>query len=120
MSTGLISHRCWGCVARLAKVLCCHAWFPQVWAFLEYMDDVLGRLFDYMDASPLKANTYVMLMSDNGAELFPGERRGNDKLVRYQAAFNNADIITADISAHCRALRTMSRLYLQYALMTKR
>lgn len=40
---------------------------------LEYMDDVLGRLFDYMASSPLRDNTYVMVMSDNGAELFGGE-----------------------------------------------
>jgi arylsulfatase A-like enzyme len=40
---------------------------------LEYMDDVLGRLFDYMDSSPFKEDTYVMVMSDNGSELFLGE-----------------------------------------------
>lgn len=40
---------------------------------MEYMDDVLGRLFDYIDNSPLKHNTYVMILSDNGSELFQGE-----------------------------------------------
>ncbi|KAF8072774.1 MAP1D [Scenedesmus sp. PABB004] len=54
----------------------------EVWAMLEYMDDVLGRLFDFINASPLRDNTYVLLMSDNGAELFPTERRGRDKLRR--------------------------------------
>jgi arylsulfatase A-like enzyme len=49
---------------------------------LEYMDDVLGRLFDYMDSSKLRDNTYVLVMSDNGAELFPEERKGNHRMVR--------------------------------------
>jgi arylsulfatase A-like enzyme len=40
---------------------------------LEYMDDVLGRLFDYIDSSPLRDSTYVMIMGDNGSELFNGE-----------------------------------------------
>lgn len=40
---------------------------------LEYMDDVLGRLFDYLEHSPLKEDTYIFLMSDNGSELFDGE-----------------------------------------------
>ncbi|WIA28865.1 hypothetical protein OEZ86_011391 [Tetradesmus obliquus] len=54
----------------------------EVWAMLEYMDDVLGRLFDFVANSPLAENTYVMIMSDNGAELFPTERKGKDKLRR--------------------------------------
>jgi arylsulfatase A-like enzyme len=41
---------------------------------LEYMDDVLGRLFDYVEGSPLRDNTYIMIMGDNGSELFDGER----------------------------------------------
>ncbi|KAF6255529.1 alkaline-phosphatase-like protein [Scenedesmus sp. NREL 46B-D3] len=53
-------------------MLCCHVHW-QVWAMLEYMDDVLGRLFDYMEASPLRDNTYIMIMGDNGSELFDGE-----------------------------------------------
>ncbi|KAI8466606.1 MAG: alkaline-phosphatase-like protein [Monoraphidium minutum] len=47
----------------------------EVWAMLEYMDDVLGRLFDYLETSPLHKNTYVLLMGDNGSELFDGEKR---------------------------------------------
>jgi arylsulfatase A-like enzyme len=46
----------------------------QVWAMLEYMDDVLGRLFDYVEGSPLRDNTYIMIMGDNGSELFDGEK----------------------------------------------
>lgn len=40
---------------------------------LEYMDDVLGRLFEYLDGSAFKQDTYVMVMSDNGSEMFLGE-----------------------------------------------
>lgn len=54
----------------------------DVWAFLEYLDDVLGRLFDWHENSPLRDNTYIMILSDNGSELFPGERKGQNKLVR--------------------------------------
>jgi arylsulfatase A-like enzyme len=46
------------------------------------LNHVAGRLFDYVASSPLAENTYVMIMSDNGAELFPTERKGKDKLVR--------------------------------------
>jgi arylsulfatase A-like enzyme len=49
----------------------CVCW--QVWAMLEYMDDVLGRLFDYIQGSAFKEDTYVMVMSDNGSEMFLGE-----------------------------------------------
>jgi arylsulfatase A-like enzyme len=48
---------------------------------LEYMDDVLGRLFDFMERSKLRDNTYILVMSDNGAELFPEERRGMHRQV---------------------------------------
>lgn len=49
---------------------------------LEYMDDVLGRLFDFMEHSKLRDNTYVLVMGDNGAELFPEERKGMHRQVR--------------------------------------
>lgn len=49
---------------------------------LEYLDDVLGRLFDFMNTSKLRENTYIFIMSDNGSELFPTERNGVHKLVR--------------------------------------
>jgi arylsulfatase A-like enzyme len=49
---------------------------------LEYMDDVLGRLFDFMEHSKLRENTYVLVMSDNGAELYPEERKGMHRQVR--------------------------------------
>lgn len=45
---------------------------------LEYMDDVLGRLFEYLDSSPLKESTYVMILGDNGSELFNGEMANRD------------------------------------------
>lgn len=55
----------------------------QVWGMLEYMDDVLGRLFDFMEHSKLRDNTYILVMSDNGAELFPEERRGEHRQVSH-------------------------------------
>lgn len=57
----------------------------QVWGMLEYMDDVLGRLFDFMERSKLRENTYVLVMSDNGAELYPEERKGMHREVRTAA-----------------------------------
>jgi arylsulfatase A-like enzyme len=49
---------------------------------LEYMDDVLGRLFDYVERSKLRDDTYILVMGDNGAELFPEERKGMHRQVR--------------------------------------
>jgi arylsulfatase A-like enzyme len=49
---------------------------------LEYMDDVLGRLFDWVEHSKLRDNTYVLVMGDNGAELFPEERKGMHRQVQ--------------------------------------
>jgi arylsulfatase A-like enzyme len=48
---------------------------------LEYMDDVLGRLFDYVERSKLRDDTYILVMGDNGAELFPEERKGMHRQV---------------------------------------
>lgn len=39
------------------------------------MDDVLGRLFDYLEAKDMYKDTYVFLMSDNGSELLGEERK---------------------------------------------
>lgn len=47
----------------------------QAWAALEYLDDQLGRLFAFLQASGLSKTTYVMVMSDNGAALLPDERK---------------------------------------------
>lgn len=41
----------------------------QVYAMLEYMDDVLGRLFNYLSKNDMYKDTYVLLMGDNGAHL---------------------------------------------------
>jgi arylsulfatase A-like enzyme len=59
------------------------------------MDDVLGRLFDFIDNSPLRNNTYVMIMSDNGSELFDGEL--SNKLVRLQSFQWLKRLIAADL-----------------------
>lgn len=44
----------------------------------EYLDDVLGRLIDYLDSSPLGESTYLMIMSDNGPQLLTDERRDQE------------------------------------------
>jgi arylsulfatase A-like enzyme len=41
---------------------------------LQYLDDVLGRLFSFLESSPLGKNTYVMIMSDNGPQLLLDEK----------------------------------------------
>ena len=53
---------------------------------LEYMDDVLGRLFDFMERSKLRENTYVLVMGDNGAELYPEERKGMHRQVGWRCS----------------------------------
>jgi arylsulfatase A-like enzyme len=54
----------------------------QVWAMLEAYDVQIGRLLDYLDATGLSKNTYVLLTSDNGAALFQDEAQPNYKPVR--------------------------------------
>jgi arylsulfatase A-like enzyme len=41
---------------------------------LQYIDDVLGRLFSFLESSPLGKSTYVMIMSDNGPQLLMDEK----------------------------------------------
>lgn len=38
----------------------------QAYAMLNYMDDVIGRLFDYLVKHDMYKDTYVLLMGDNG------------------------------------------------------
>jgi arylsulfatase A-like enzyme len=54
----------------------------QAWAALEYLDEVLGRLFDYLKTSGLDKSTYVMLLSDNGSALLPNEGSKANRQVR--------------------------------------
>lgn len=46
----------------------------DAWAALEYLDDVLGSLFDHLKSTGLDKTTYVMVMSDNGGALMRDER----------------------------------------------
>ncbi|KAF6254409.1 alkaline-phosphatase-like protein [Scenedesmus sp. NREL 46B-D3] len=46
----------------------------DAWAMVQYLDDVLGRLFSFLESSPLGKNTYVMVMSDNGPQLLNDEK----------------------------------------------
>jgi phosphoglycerol transferase MdoB-like AlkP superfamily enzyme len=47
----------------------------QAWAALEYLDGAVGKIFDYLRSSGLDKSTYVMLLSDNGSGLLPGENK---------------------------------------------
>jgi arylsulfatase A-like enzyme len=53
----------------------------QAWAMLEWLDGIYGRLFSYLENSPLGKNTYVMIMSDNGPQLLVGEKDDLHKMV---------------------------------------
>lgn len=48
---------------------------------LEWLDGIYGRLFSFLESSPLGKNTYVMIMSDNGPQLLFGEKDGLNKMV---------------------------------------
>lgn len=45
----------------------------QAWCMIHWLDDILGRLFDFLETSPLRDNTYVMFASDNGPQMLPDE-----------------------------------------------
>lgn len=36
---------------------------------LEYLDTVLGRLFNYLESSPHRQKTYIMISGDNGPDM---------------------------------------------------
>lgn len=48
---------------------------PQCWAYVEYLDEVLGTLFNFLESSSLRKNTVIMLTSDNGPDehINPGQ-----------------------------------------------
>jgi hypothetical protein len=45
----------------------------QAWAFMEYLDDALGPLFDFMTC--LDQSTYLMFTADNGPYLAADENK---------------------------------------------
>jgi arylsulfatase A-like enzyme len=47
----------------------------QAWGMVEYLDSVLGRLLDFLEATGLSDSTYVTISSDNGPALFHTESR---------------------------------------------
>jgi arylsulfatase A-like enzyme len=47
----------------------------QAWGMVEYLDSVLGRLFDFLEASGLAESSFVTISSDNGPALFHTESR---------------------------------------------
>ncbi|WIA34881.1 hypothetical protein OEZ86_013171 [Tetradesmus obliquus] len=54
----------------------------DAWALLEYLDDALGPIFNYLESSGLDRNTFVMFSSDNGAAIYPDEENPAHKKVR--------------------------------------
>lgn len=56
-----------------------------MYGFLEYLDSVLGRLFDHLTESGLANSTYVMMTGDNGAAMFEPETRGRAREVCVRA-----------------------------------
>jgi arylsulfatase A-like enzyme len=54
----------------------------QVWAMAEAFDVQIGRLLDYLDATGLTENTYIIMTADNGAALFQEEARPDFKPIR--------------------------------------
>uniref|UniRef100_A0A383VTG9 Sulfatase N-terminal domain-containing protein n=1 Tax=Tetradesmus obliquus TaxID=3088 RepID=A0A383VTG9_TETOB len=53
----------------------------DAWAMLQYLDDVLGRMFSFLESSPLGRNTYVMIMSDNGPQLLVDEKEQQERRI---------------------------------------
>jgi hypothetical protein len=54
----------------------------DLYAMAEFMDQQLGRLFEYVDRSQaFGQNTYVFAMGDNGAELFDNEVAWEQRVV---------------------------------------
>ncbi|KAF8056142.1 hypothetical protein HT031_006493 [Scenedesmus sp. PABB004] len=54
----------------------------DAWANVEFLDDLLGRLFDFLDTSGLASSTYVLLTSDNGPDVTNGLERKEQRRVR--------------------------------------
>jgi arylsulfatase A-like enzyme len=53
----------------------------QAWAFVEYLDDALGPLFDFLTSSGLDQSTFVMFTADNGPAVYADENPPQKKLV---------------------------------------
>jgi hypothetical protein len=53
----------------------------QAWAFMEYLDDALGPLLDFVTSSGLDQSTYLMFTADNGPAVMSDEAPPQRKLV---------------------------------------
>lgn len=58
----------------------------QAWAYLEYLDDAVGDLFNKLEASGMDKTTYIFLMGDNGSALLAGENGPKSRQVGAAAA----------------------------------
>ncbi|KAF8072531.1 hypothetical protein HT031_000191 [Scenedesmus sp. PABB004] len=54
----------------------------DVWANLEYLDELLGRLLAALRGSAAAGSTFVMVMGDNGSQLLRGETQPGPKQTR--------------------------------------
>uniref|UniRef100_A0A383WE69 Sulfatase N-terminal domain-containing protein n=1 Tax=Tetradesmus obliquus TaxID=3088 RepID=A0A383WE69_TETOB len=68
----------------------------DAWAMLEWLDGIYGRLFSFLESSPLGRNTYVMIMSDNGPQLLFGEKDGLNKMRRMPSNMEGAKSLPYD------------------------
>ncbi|WIA17445.1 hypothetical protein OEZ85_014292 [Tetradesmus obliquus] len=68
----------------------------DAWAMLEWLDGIYGRLFSFLESSPLGKNTYVMIMSDNGPQLLFGEKDGLNKMRRMPSNMEGAKSLPYD------------------------
>ncbi|WIA17485.1 hypothetical protein OEZ85_014324 [Tetradesmus obliquus] len=65
----------------------------DAWAAAEYLDSVVGRVLGQVARSSLAGSTYVLLASDNGAQLLPGEETPAAKLIRMPSGMQGSKAV---------------------------
>ncbi|WIA37700.1 hypothetical protein OEZ86_014587 [Tetradesmus obliquus] len=68
----------------------------DAWAAAEYLDSVVGRVLDQVTRSSLAGSTYVLLASDNGAQLLPGEEAPAAKLIRMPSGMQGSKAVVLE------------------------
>ncbi|WIA14034.1 hypothetical protein OEZ85_002592 [Tetradesmus obliquus] len=62
----------------------------DAWAFMEYLDDALGPMFDFLTDSGLDQSTYLMFTADNGPAVYHDESPPLKKLIRMPSGMAGA------------------------------
>ncbi|KAF6252823.1 alkaline-phosphatase-like protein [Scenedesmus sp. NREL 46B-D3] len=62
----------------------------DAWAFMEYLDDSLGPMFDFLASSALDQSTYILFTSDNGPAVYADEKPPEMKLIRMPSGMAGA------------------------------